>query len=118
MSTFADLMSDFNQAFYSDDFPLQEKLYAEIISRPEYKEEITKSSNKEFLKYKLEQSVADECMSYIRGNDWEVVRETPDVKIESRESASQFFTKSSVLIDSNIFYVLAVLSEADLTTSW
>ena len=118
MSSIPDLLTEFNAAFYSDDFPAQFKIHQDIKKIADHKQEIRSKAPLEYLKFKDDLKLVRQVMGLIRTPDWSVVRQSETIKIESRGGGSNFITKSTILLDSNVFQVLSVLSEADLVTLW
>jgi hypothetical protein len=118
MASIEDLLTEFSPAFYSDDFPVQFRLHQEIKKRPDHKSIIRSKAPLEYLKFKEDLKLVRQVLGLIHSSEWSTVRESSTIKIESRGGGSNFITKSTILLDSNVFQVLSVLSEADLVTTW
>ena len=118
MDSLEKLLNVFTDGFYNDNLPLLSKIHQEIQSNPSHLSELSKFSCPEYSKHLSDIKDVQTCMELIQSPIWVAVRESADVRIDSRGGGSDFFTKATVRIQSNIFQVLAVLSEADLITTW
>jgi hypothetical protein len=118
MVSLESLLKDFQKAFYEDDFPAQLSIHQKIKSDPSFKPLLHEQATMEYLKYKSDLKVVDQCKSLLQSEGWSTARESPTIKIESRGGGSNFLSRSTLLINSNVFQVLAVISEFDLVTTW
>lgn len=118
MDSLEKLLNEFTDAFYQDNMPLMAKIHQLIQSSPAYIADLPKFPSLEYSQYLSDVDLVARSFAFIKGKDWRVVRESPNIRVESRGGGSEFFTKSTVKVEVNIFQVLAVLSEADLVTTW
>jgi len=51
-------------------------------------------------------------------DNWQVVRESSTITIESKSLNTEFLVRAKVVINKPAFYVIGVLSEIDLLTTW
>lgn len=115
MEYFENLLNKFKKAFYSGDFD-QQVLIHQKISGLCFSEAIAQCP--EYQKFTEDIEYLDKCVELLESPDWETVAETHHTKVEARGAGNEFFTKSSVLINSSILKVMAVLNEIDLLPNW
>lgn len=118
MVTVESLIKEFQTAFYEDDFPTLISLEQKIKADPGIKQAFKAQAPTEYLKYKSDLKLVDRCKYLLDSPTWTTVRESPTIKIECQGGGSNFLSKSTLLINSNIFQVLAVIAEVDLVTTW
>jgi len=118
MVSIQSLLKDFQKAFYEDDFPAQLSIHQQIKSDPSHKPLLRDQAPMEYLKYKSDLKVVKRCKALLESKGWSTARESPTIKIESQGGGSNFLSKSTLLINSNVFEVMAVIAEFDLVTTW
>ena len=113
------LVSDFKKAFHSCDNDTMFKIHSEFLSRVQEKPKVKRSLDfPEYIRYKSELEYFDVVWDYMEADDWTIVTESNEIKVQARGSGSEFFTKCEVIIHRDLFKTLAVLSAVDLVTSW
>ena len=114
-----ELIEEFKRAFFgckSEDLLRIHKIFEEESEKsPKL---LRKLDFTEYIRFKSEMEYFDLCWHYLEMEDWNTVTESDEIKVESRGSGNEFFTRCTITIHQSIFKVLAVLSEIDLITSW
>ena len=114
-----ELIEEFKQSFYAcknDDLLRIHNIFEEeSVKNPKL---LRKLDFAEYLRFKDEMEYFDLCWHYLEMEDWSTVTESDEIKVESRGSGNEFFTKCTITIHQSILKVLAVLSEIDLITTW
>jgi hypothetical protein len=119
MAEIGTLINNFKEAFYScnnDELLRIHNLFTELVESKQVKRRFLDFS--EYIRFKSEIEYFDLCYHYMEIEDWVVVTESNNIKVESRGAGNEFFTKSTVIVKQNLFKALAVLSAADLVSEW
>jgi hypothetical protein len=112
MRNSSELLQAFSTAFYEDNFPELIKTYQNLQLVSSFK------PTQELLKFEEDSLLCQEALGLLRSPDWDLVSETTDIKVESRYSGADFYTRAVVMIDSGMIETLSVLSEVDLLPTW
>jgi hypothetical protein len=116
MQSLSSLLSSFSSAFYSDDFFALTSLHSAILSHPDFSSSSPPSS--EFEKFCEESQSYSNCLTHLFSPEWDTVSELNDIKVETHYSGANFYTRSSVSVQSSILEGLSVIGEMDLLPSW
>lgn len=121
MSKLEQLIESFNAAFYSDDFGSQVEIYrsiSEIIDK-NTEASVGFQESVEFKRFKLDMEHFEKCGELLNSDDdWSVVRENDNIKVEKSGGGADFMTRCTANIEKDIFSTFAVLSEIDLVPTW
>ena len=120
MDSFNDLLKKFSSAFYSDDFQTLVSTQNAIdnMSAKNIIFKLKAEQNKEFIKFKEDVEYLELSISHLMNPLWNLISDVNDIRIETHQSGADFYSRASVLIESNIFETLSVLTEVDLLPSW
>jgi hypothetical protein len=118
--SFLSILSQFSESFYSDDFQklfsLEKTISEFILSCPSAIPLL--ESSIEYQKFKEDSSFYENSLTHLKSPDWELVSDINEIKVETKYSGADFYTRTSVLITSSIFETSSVLAEVDLLPSW
>lgn len=119
MADLAELIEQFKKAFYACESGELLRIHLIFEEKAAKTPKILRKLDfTEYIRFKSEMEYFDLCWHYLELEDWNTVTESNDIKVESRGSGNEFFTKCTITIHQSIFKVLAVLSEIDLISTW
>ena len=120
MQSLDSLLSDFSEAFFADDFQdlifLRNSISEHCSDSPELQSVL--SQHLPYSKFAEDLSYYTQSITHLYNTDWELVSDANNIKVETHLSGADFYTRASVLINSNIFETLSVITEEDLLPSW
>ena len=108
-----DLLSDFSNAFYLDNFPKLVNLYNSLLQS-----QVPIKSSKELEKFEEDSNLCNSVLTLLRSPDWDLVSDSNEIKVETRYSGADFSTRASVLVSKPMIETLSVISEVDLLSNW
>jgi hypothetical protein len=119
MSDLDSLIFSFKEAFYNSNneelLRINSLFLTRISSNPKLQRKL---SFPEYLRFKSEVDLFDECWRFMDLRDWTLVSDTNNIKLEALGDGTSFFTKSTVVVNQGFFPVLCVLSALDLVPKW
>ena len=119
MAGIQDLINSFKRAFHSCDNDSMHRIHSEFLEQIQVKAKIKRSLDfPEYIRYKSELEYFNLIWDYLEAEDWYLVTQSNDIKVQSRGSGNEFFTKCEVIVHQDLFKTLAVLTQIDLVTSW
>ena len=113
-------LEEFNDSFYTNDYNTQTTLFnllqSHISEKGSYSKEILQ--NREFRKLSEDIQAYNCCMALLHNTEWVTILNSHNILVESRGTPSSFRTKASLLVESDLFTVLSIICEPDLTPNW
>jgi hypothetical protein len=119
MDSLAQLIEEFkacfNQCRNEETMRIYKIFEQKIQEKPKFRRQLDFS---EYKRFRAELELIDSCLDYVKTDKFRLIRESDGIKIESITNGNEFFTRSTVTLNTNIMKPIAILSENDLAVSW